>query len=714
MKIAVILFIVFFIILMYAILYMYKIYMIKKEVVLINDLKDKFIIFTDKDFNIKFANEKFIRLFLNNNKNVNFFNLLTTDYFENKSIKVKNILKDEKHKCVKIKYKDGICKYFKIDIFKVRGFFIKNFNYIISIEDVDDLIYIYEKLEEYEDNKTVNINYDYNSSYFNNTQSSIKNLPLGFWEYDLQNKKFKHSEKLFNIANNIDSIYNFFTDSDYYSFLYKIIGDIIFVDNNKDFKYISKLKSKDKLIFLDMEGNFLEDTMGNINAKLSCSLNVINQNENDENVNLKYDTLTNLPNRTQFLKYLEEELKKEIKSAIVIISINDLNIINEVYGYKLGNKVLLDVVNKIKIVFKDYHISRFSGSKFAIFIPNYNLINLDDYLKEVFSQIIINYKDSNNKHKVLGVSLNGGISIYPDNSKVIFYLLRYAYIAISFAKEVGKNQYLYFNYSMKEKIEKSLYLEDELVKALKTKEDFSIYLQPKYSFSNGKLHGFEALIRWDNNKYGRVGPDEFIPIAERKGYIIDLGIWVLEQACLMIKEIQDLGYTNFSISVNISAEQLKDKNIISNIKTILLKTGIDTKHLQLEITESMLMENIDNLNYYDLLISLRELGIGISLDDFGKGYSSLSSLKDLPISEIKIDKNFVDNLSSSEIDRSIIREIIILSKILGLSTVAEGIETQDQYDFLESINCNYAQGYLCGKPMPKNEAFKLLKLLENK
>ena len=182
----------------------------------------------------------------------------------------------------------------------------------------------------------------------------------------------------------------------------------------------------------------------------------------------------------------------------------------------------------------------------------------------------------------------------------------------------------------------------------------------------------------------------------------------------MIKEIQDLGYTNFSISVNISAEQLKDKNIISNIKTILLKTGIDTKHLQLEITESMLMENIDNLNYYDLLISLRELGIGISLDDFGKGYSSLSSLKDLPISEIKIDKNFVDNLSSSEIDRSIIREIIILSKILGLSTVAEGIETQDQYDFLESINCNYAQGYLCGKPMPKNEAFKLLKLLENK
>lgn len=258
---------------------------------------------------------------------------------------------------------------------------------------------------------------------------------------------------------------------------------------------------------------------------------------------------------------------------------------------------------------------------------------------------------------------------------------------------------------MNDIIIEKLLMQTHLSKALENNE-FILHFQPQINLKNGKFYGFEALIRWKSPIYGVVPPDNFIKLAEETGLIIEIGKWVLETACNFIKSIHDKGENELEISVNISVIQLSEDNFVSTIMEVIENTGIQPKHLNLEITESILMESIEtNIKKFE---ELQEKGISISLDDFGKGYSSLTYLKEIPIDVLKIDKAFIDELIEKEEDKDIIGAIITLAHKLGMVVVAEGVETKEQYDYLMKNQCDIAQGYFISKPISAEAIIKLL------
>lgn len=258
---------------------------------------------------------------------------------------------------------------------------------------------------------------------------------------------------------------------------------------------------------------------------------------------------------------------------------------------------------------------------------------------------------------------------------------------------------------MNDAILERMNIEKHLRTALENNE-FSLYYQPQLNVKSGKITGFEALIRWNSPQLGMVSPLKFIHIAEDSQLIIPIGEWVLRSACMFIKGLHMQGYTQYTISVNISILQLIQDNFIDVVHNVLDSIGLSPSYLELEITESMLMESFDAIN--KKLEKLREKGIRIALDDFGKGYSSLNYLKQLPISTLKIDKTFIDNISNSDNSSTLSGTIVMLGHNMGLSIVAEGVETKEQFEYLSKHKCDIIQGYLFSKPLQEPDAIRLV------
>ena len=415
-----------------------------------------------------------------------------------------------------------------------------------------------------------------------------------------------------------------------------------------------------------------------------------------------HDPLTHLPNRLMLQERLEHVLEKidreQSKVALLFIDLDRFKEINDSFGHPSGDLLLQTIAKRLSILMRrEDTIARISGDEFVILIENVkqtqSLIQITKkILQEVSRPIILE------EHEVT-ITASIGIAMGPANGHDATTLLKNADTALYRAKASGRDNFEFFSQEMSQSSFELLLLHNALRNALKRNE-FTLYYQPQVDIWSQEVLGTEALLRWDHPDLGSISPEEFIPIAEDMGLINAIGEWVLYQACTQMKQWIDAGISLTHIAVNLSGKQLEDPKILPIVQQALIKTGLDAKFLELEITESTL---INEKAYMSVLETLKALGIRISIDDFGTGYSSLSRLKHLPIDKLKIDRSFIQNLINDTDNKAIIKTIIALARNLKLDIIAEGVETQEEADFLLSQGCHKIQGFLHSKPLTAQE-----------
>jgi diguanylate cyclase (GGDEF)-like protein len=415
-----------------------------------------------------------------------------------------------------------------------------------------------------------------------------------------------------------------------------------------------------------------------------------------------FDELTGLPNFKQFKQMLGGQIRKsEERSqifALICLNLDAFSSVNLLHGTEIGDQVLHTVGERLKAGFREGDfVSRFMGDKFLVFCgdlkSNYNISDLIRKARASLNAPI--YIDGAR----IKLSASAGLCTYPNDAHTAGELIKKAESAMYDARRAGKNNFLLFNRDNQKELEERIVMERELHDAL-AKNEFSLVYQPKVDVS-GSIAGLEALLRWKNPLLGQVSPAAFIPIAELSGAIVPIGYAVLRNCCLQIREWMQQGIRPFRTTVNVSPYQFARKDIIEKIRAIINETGIDPIWLGIEITESGIM--IDEDNSIRKLNALKEMGLSISLDDFDKGYSSLSRLGTYPLDTLKIDKSFIDDLPESSVSTCIVRSIIDLAHNLNYNVVAEGVETQAQVEFLQNNGCARFQGYYYYKPMTAGE-----------
>ncbi len=432
-------------------------------------------------------------------------------------------------------------------------------------------------------------------------------------------------------------------------------------------------------------------------------------NKNKESMKkLAYtDYLTELPNRTAFTEMLDNimlTIRSEETIAIMDIDIDNFKNINDSLGHSYGDELLIDVTYRLKQVMDENdYLARIGGDEFIFLTQNLNdTVSYEEKIKKiknVFSYPFI----LSTKEYFVTVSI--GVAFAPKDGKTSQSLIKNVDSAMYVAKANGKNTHVYFEYSFNQKLTEKIETQSELRKALERKE-FVLFYQAQMNLETKQVVGFEALIRWNHPTKGLVYPDEFIYVAEETGLIVPIGKWVLQTACYQLKQWSE-EYPNITMAVNLSARQFKDRDIVKQVYDVIDETGIDPSKLELEITETIALDDIE----YTIatIQELRKIGVSFSLDDFGTGYSSMNYLKRLPVSNLKIDRSFLNTVMEDQSDQKIIQAIITLARNLDLYVIAEGVENPDQEIFLKEANCDKAQGYLYSKPVPKEKAFLYLK-----
>jgi len=425
---------------------------------------------------------------------------------------------------------------------------------------------------------------------------------------------------------------------------------------------------------------------------------------------LFYDPLTGLPNRSLFAKQLKE-LKQRGKSkgfiGILCLDLDRFKLINDGLGFQAGDRILIETTRRLQENLDSKAIlARVGADEFAIAIKTdldtIEAIELANKLEEVLA---VPYKLKEQDiftSASIGLAFNRlGEDFQPQE------LLQASHTAMYQAKASGKSRHEVFATKMHEQALKRLQLEADLNQAIKNQE-FELHYQPIVSLKTGKIHGFEALVRWQSPTRGFVSPGAFIPVAEETGLIVPMGSWILHTACQQMQEWRDKFPSAASVvmSVNLSSRQFSQADLIAQVQETLILTGLDGANLKLEITESMVMDDIENT--IALLHELKKLDIKISMDDFGTGFSSFSYLHRFPTDTLKIDRSFVSNMSQGVKNQDIVNTIVILAHRLGMDVIAEGIETREEQDILYQFNCEYGQGYFFAKPLPHNKAKELL------
>ena len=417
-----------------------------------------------------------------------------------------------------------------------------------------------------------------------------------------------------------------------------------------------------------------------------------------------YDILTNLPNRTMFMEHVDlmiEVLSKHANTFyIVLIDIDSFKNINDTMGHLVGDQYLLFASEHLKNSLKNGDIlGRIGGDEFALVITrDLSKAELQTELESIRSNFLNPFYFNN---VPIRLSASIGVSVFPKDGSSTSAMLKSADMSLYKAKANGKNNIQFFEPSMMEELIQRANIEYHMLQAIE-KEEFYLLYQPQYDAVKKTIRGFEALVRWNSKELGFLSPAMFISIAEETKLIIPLGEWILRTACQMFHSLQmKYSLTQQVIGVNISAIQLMDSNFIDMVKNILLETGLNPSSLELEITESVAIESFQFT--VDALNDLKKLGIRIALDDFGTGYSSLNYLKILPIDILKIDKSFIDDLSSVDERIPIVGDIISLAHNLNMETIAEGVEHDHQLSYLDKYSCDYIQGFLFREPLPEEE-----------
>ena len=421
------------------------------------------------------------------------------------------------------------------------------------------------------------------------------------------------------------------------------------------------------------------------------------------------DTLTGLSNRIRLYEYMDDIIRtrEEGRShfAVMFVDIDNFKWLNETLGHNFGDAVLSNFAAELKEhITQNSAIFRFSGDEFIIikeFDTDYNAVyEVIETLHQCFNKPLEILNDK------IYVKFSVGVSIFPDDDLTPDMLLRNAEMALHRAKESGKDRVAFYSNSHKnQSIYSKAAIARNLNEALKNGELF-LHYQPIVSAKTCDIHGFEVLLRWISPEFGVVPPTEFISVAEESGAIVQIGSWIFESACRTLKQINENLNPDVIMSINVSPVQLRRDNYIEHIKRVIEITQVNPKNIQLEITESTLIDFTDSKN--TVINDINDMGIALALDDFGTGYSSLNYLKNFPIKCLKIDKSFIDEINDNKRDYAITDSIIDLVHNLGIHTVAEGIETVGQYDFLTDMNCDYIQGFLMSKPLEETDAIEFV------
>ncbi len=410
------------------------------------------------------------------------------------------------------------------------------------------------------------------------------------------------------------------------------------------------------------------------------------------------DVLTSLPNRRLFIHTLEASLheleREKRKAAVLFLDIDRFKIINDTLGHLLGDRALIEIANRLRDCIRNGDLlARMGGDEFMVLLPHITSYTEITHVSQRIIERMNEPLDIDGYEFTLTASI--GISVFPDSGKDAVSLIKCADTAMYRAKAQGANNFVIFNSEMNKEFQEWFRVENDLRKALE-RDEFELYFQPQYNTKSRVISGVEVLVRWKHPVLGIISPGKFITIAEETGLIVEIGEWVLDQACKQMKSWLDKGFPKIPISVNLSLRQFMQKNIVQSIERILKETGLPPEFLDLEITESV---TIDLLRTMNILKRLKELGVKISLDDFGTGYSSLQYLSKFPIDELKIDQVFVKSIGTNNNDNAIITMIINLGHLLNLEVIAEGVESKEQLDYLTLQGCDKVQGYYYCKPL---------------
>ncbi|NUT78602.1 bifunctional diguanylate cyclase/phosphodiesterase [Pseudomonas sp. C1C7] len=422
-----------------------------------------------------------------------------------------------------------------------------------------------------------------------------------------------------------------------------------------------------------------------------------------------FDPLTNLINRRGFNQLFAEKLIEKTHNggmmAVLFLDIDHFKRINDSLGHDAGDELLKVLADHIKSSVRNHEdvVARFGGDEFCV------LINLQDReeARQLAQRILLKMKDPielAGRRMVMTTSI--GISLFPEDGTTCDELLKHADLALYQSKGSGRNGLNFFSANLKTRATLELQLEEELRHALREDAGLMLFYQPIYDLKTGEVGKLEALLRWQHPVHGLLAPDRFIPLAEANGLIAELDNWVLHKACEDLGELSKQGCEALKIAVNCSPLSLAREELAGQIEHALRSAGVAPQRLELEVTENALMGNIaDTL---ELLRQIKALGVALSIDDFGTGYSSLAYLKRLPLNTLKIDRSFIQDIPNSTQDMEIVQAIIAMAHTLHLEVVTEGVETFEQYQFLESHDCDFAQGYLLSRPVPLSDLLPVL------
>ncbi|MGC9526025.1 MAG: putative bifunctional diguanylate cyclase/phosphodiesterase [Limnospira sp.] len=424
-----------------------------------------------------------------------------------------------------------------------------------------------------------------------------------------------------------------------------------------------------------------------------------------------HDKLTGLPNRGLLFEYVELAIGRGRRNpnylfAVVLIDIDRFKVINDSVGHNIGDRVLVAIANRLQTCIRSADtVAHLGGDEFCLLLEDIKDIKEVTRVVEGVDRAVKTPFELEDRE--IGVTASIGIALSLTGYDRSGDILRDADIALHRAKENGKAQYEIFDRAMHGEALRRLHLETDLRRALQNGE-FLVYYQPIVSLKTGVMAGFEALVRWQNPRVGLVSPLEFIPIAEETGLIVPLGEWVLCESCrqLSVWKQKYPQLNDFKISVNLSGQQLKTPDPIAPIRKALQKCGISGMNLKLEITENMLIDNLEKIN--DLISQMQVMKIQVSIDDFGTGYSSLSYLYRFPVDTLKIDKSFVSRIEKNGQNLEIVRAIATLAQQLGMDVIAEGVETDFQLAFLRQLGCEFGQGYFFSRPLDPRSAEALI------
>jgi len=428
-----------------------------------------------------------------------------------------------------------------------------------------------------------------------------------------------------------------------------------------------------------------------------------------------HDALTDLPNRSYLIERLEEELSRAARQnsvgALLFIDLDQFKNINDSLGHPVGDVVLKRVAERLTSVTGDGDVVvRLGGDEFVIILPSLGrklstAILSAEQIGEKIRQAISEPYFHNDFE--LHVTCSVGVVMFPEEDAGVHELLQYADTAMYQVKDQGRNAIQFFNRYMADNARNVLVMEGDLHKAME-KNRFSLHYQPRANAHTSEIVGAEALLRWHHPERGMVSPAEFIPVLETSGLIVDVGLWVIQEAITQVKKWQQMGLwgENMRLGVNISPRQFRSANFVDDVIALLKEESFAPDLIEMEITEGIVIQNLDET--IGTMTTLKEQGIHFALDDFGTGYSSISYLKQLPVSILKIDKSFVRDLTLDRNDRVLVETITAMGNMLELEVVAEGVETQDQLDFIQQYGCRFYQGYFRSEPLPPEEFEVLL------